>query len=358
MESNTLPATRPAPAPYLAAALQMRAWSVEQAADTAAARAGMQAMIARVDRELSGLKAFVERFSGQPLKLVVLPEYLFSSFETGRTADFRARAAFDPDGADYQALGAVARRHGLFLSGNAYETDPHFPMLTFQASFIIAPSGETILRYRRLYSLYTATPHDVWSEYQKHYSHDQIFPVADTEIGRLACIASEEILYPEIARTLALKGAEVLLHASSEQGSMLATPKQIARRARAFESIAYVVSANTAGIEGGGLAGASADGNSAIVDWRGLVLAESLSGENANAFAEIDIGAVRRARAKPGMANTLARQRLEMVRETYAGTVWPADTLIENGEPRAPLRGEQVATLEAVIKTRQDRGLI
>lgn len=346
------------PAPYLAVALQMRAWSVEQAPDAAAARTGMLAEIARLDRELLGLKAFVERFSGQALKLVVLPEYLFSSFETGRTPDFRARAAFDPGGPEYQALGAVARRHGIFLSGNAYETDPHFPLLTFQASFIIAPSGDTILRYRRLYSLYTPSPHDVWSEYRKHYSHDQVFPVADTEIGRLACIASEEILYPEIARTLALKGAEVLLHSSSEQGSMLATPKQIGRRARAFESIAYVISANTAGIEGGGIAGASADGNSAIIDWRGLVLAEALSGENGNAFAEIDVGAVRRARAKPGMSNTLARQRPDLFRETYAGTVWPADTLLDTGKPRAPVRGEQAATLEAVIKARQARGLI
>jgi len=346
------------PEPYFAVALQMRAWSVDQAADAVAARVGMLAAITRLDRELSGVKAFVERFSGQRLKLVVLPEYLFSSFETGRTPDFRARAAFDPGGPEYQALGAVARRHGLFLSGNAYETDPHFPLLTFQTSFIIAPSGETILRYRRLYSLYTTTPHDVWSEYRKHYSHDQVFPVADTEIGRLACIASEEILYPEIARTLALKGAEVLLHSSSEQGSMLATPKQIARRARAFESIACVVSANTAGIEGGGLMGSSADGNSAIIDWRGLVLAEALTGENANACSEIDIGAIRRARAKPGMSNTLARQRPDLFRETYAGTVWPADTLIENGKARAPVRGEQAATLEAVIRARQAKGLI
>jgi len=346
------------PPPYLAVALQMRAWSVEQATDVAAARAGMQAAIARVDRELFGLKAFVERFSGQPLKLVVLPEYLFSSFETGRTPDFRARAAFDPGGPEYQALGAVAQRHKLFLAGNAYETDPHFPMLYFQTSFVIAPSGDTILRYRRLYSLYTPTPHDVWSEYKKHYSHDQIFPVADTEIGRLGCIASEEILYPEIARTLALKGAEVLLHSSSEQGSLVATPKQVARRARAFESIAYVVSANTAGIEGGGIAGDSADGNSAIIDWRGMVLADALSGENGNAFAEIDINAVRRARAKPGMSNTLARQRLELFRETYAGTVWPADTLMENGKPRAPKRGEQGTTLESVIKARQAKGLM
>lgn len=343
-----------APEPYLAAALQMRAWSVESAADVAAARAGMLGGIARLDRELGGVKGFLEKFSGQSLKLVVLPEYLFSSFESGRVADFRARAVWDADGPEYAAVGAAARRHGLFIAGNAYETDRHFPELYFQTSFVVDPDGSVILRYRRLQSLYTTTPHDVWQDYRRHYSHDDVFPVADTAIGRLACIASEEILYPEIARTVALKGAEVLLHSSSEHGAMLATPKQIARRARAFEACAYVVSANTAGIEGGGLAGSGADGNSAIIDWRGLVLAEALSGEDCNAFGEIDIAAVRRARAKPGMSNTLARQRLELFRETYAGSVWPADTALG----RSPAKGEQQATLERVIAERKARGLI
>jgi predicted amidohydrolase len=342
------------PEPYLAAALQLRAWSVEGAADAQAARAGMLAAIARLDRELFGVKGFLEKFSGQPLKLVVLPEYLFSGFETGRVADFPARAAWAADGPEYAALGAVAVRHGLFIAGNAYETDAQFPQLYFQTSFVVDPAGAVVLRYRRLYSLYTPTPHDVWTAYRRLNDHDALFPVADTAIGRLGCIASEEILYPEIARTLALKGAEVLLHSSSEQGALLATPKQVARRARAFESIAYLVSANTAGIEGGGLAGMSADGNSAVLDWRGQVLAEALSGENCNAFAEIDLGAVRRARAKPGMSNTLARQRLELFRETYAGTVWPADTLAG----RAPEKGEQLRTLEAVIAERRAKGLI
>lgn len=347
-----------APEPYLAAALQLRAWSVEQAADVAAARAGMLAAIARLDSAIAGVKAFLATFAGQPLKLVVLPEYLFSGFATGRVADFGARAAFAPDGPEYAALGEVARRHDLFVAGNAYESDRHFPGLHFQASFLVAPAGDVVLRYRRLYSLYTPSPHDVWSDYRRHYSIDQIFPVADTAIGRVAAIASEEILFPEIARAHALRGAELFLHSSSEQGGLVPTAKQIARRARALENLAYVVSANTAGIEGAGLAGASADGNSAIIDWRGAVLAEALSGENANAFAEIDIAALRRHRRKPGMANLLARQRLELFRETYAGEVLPADSLLTQGKDGAPDRAHFARLLARVIDTRSEQGLI
>lgn len=110
----------------------------------------------------------------------------------------------------------------------------------------------------------------------------------------------EEILYPEIARAHALRGAEIFLHSSSEIGSPIDTNKAIAKRARAFENLAYVVSANTAGIEGTGLPLASADGNSQIVDWKGRVVAESNSGETFTAFADIDLNALRTARRTPG----------------------------------------------------------
>ena len=36
-----------------------------------------------------------------------------------------------------------------------------------------------------------------------------MFPVAKTAIGNLAAIASEKILYPEVARCLAMRGAEI-----------------------------------------------------------------------------------------------------------------------------------------------------
>ena len=98
--------------------------------------------------------------------------------------------------------------------------------------------------------MFAPTPHDVWDQYLDIYGLEAVFPVAETEIGRLACIASEEILYPEIARCLMMRGAEVFLHSSSEAGSVQLTHKDIAKRARAIENMSYVVSANSAGISG------------------------------------------------------------------------------------------------------------
>ncbi|GGI82821.1 hydrolase [Polymorphobacter multimanifer] len=344
---------------YAAVAMQLRAESVEAAPDRAAARAAMLAQIDRVGAQILQAKIFIEQYGGSPLKLAVLPEYLFTSYP-GRIGieAFADKAAIAEGGPEYTALGALAQRLKLHLAGNAYETDTHFPGLYFQTSFIIGPSGDVVLRYRRLNSMYAVTPHDLWDRYLDIYGLDGVFPVAVTEIGRLAAIASEEILYPEIARAHALRGAEVFVHCSSEIGSPMLTHKAIARRARAFENLAYVVSANTAGIGGTAMPLASADGNSALIDWKGNVLAESNAGETFTAFADIDITGLRRARRKPGMTNYLSRQRLELFAAAYAGSVQPANTLIENGAVKTPDRDHFARTQAAVIEKLAKAGII
>ena len=346
-----------APPPYAAIALQLAALSVERAADRAEARAQMLATIADMATKLRGAAIFVTQYSGSPVRLAVLPEYLLTSYP-GRISigDFAERAAIAADGPEYEALGKVAQDQGLFLAGNVYETDPHFPGLYFQASFIVAPSGDVVLRYRRLNSMFAPTPHDVWSKYLDIYGIDGVFPVARTEIGNLSAIASEEVLYPEIARAHALRGAEIFVHSSSEIGSPLATHKDIAKRARAFENLAYVVSANTAGIAGTAMPVASADGGSSVIDYRGALLSQSNSGETFTAFADIDLGALRHARRKPGMINYLARQRTALFAPIYgAADHQRANSMIgDDGAVLIPERDQfrrvQLDTIERLAK--------
>ncbi len=325
---------------YAAVAMQLAAQSVERAPDKAAARQQMLGTIASMEPKIRSASIFIQQYAGSPVKLAVLPEYVLTSYP-GRISipDFADLAALEIDGPEYEAMGAMAQRLGMFIAGNAYEVDRHFPGLYFQTSFVIDPSGDVVLRYRRLNSMFAPTPHDVWSKYLDIYGIDGVFPVARTEIGNLAAIASEEILYPEIARAMALRGAEIFVHSSSEIGSPIDTPKAIAKRARAQENMAYVVSSNTAGIELSSLPVASGDGNSMVVDFKGRVLAESNSRETFTAFAEIDLGALRAARRKPAMTNFLARQRLELFAAVYAGkSPHPADSLIQNNEIVIPDR--------------------
>lgn len=347
-------------APYAAVAMQLTARSTERCADSAAAREQILVQIGEVEGAVRAAAIFVEQYCGRPVKLAVLPEYLFTSYP-GRIgiAEFAERVGFADDGPEYAALGAVAQRLGLHLAGNAYESDRYFPGFYFQTSFIVAPSGEVVLRYRRLLSMFAPSPHDVWDAYLDRYGVDGVFPVARSEIGNLACIASEEILFPEIARALAFRGAEVFCHSSSEIGSPLATAKDVAKRARAWENMAYVVSANTAGIAGTAMPLASADGNSQVVGPDGKVLAQSLAGETFTAFATLDIEGLRATRRTPAMTNSLARQRPSLFAPVYAAaTGQEGNGMLRDGVAVIPQRDDFRRMQDAVIEKLARAGLI
>ena len=187
------PPDGPPPERYAALALQFATACVNDCHDREAARRRMQENLARVGESVTASKAFIRQFSGIDVRLVVLPEYFLTGFPLGESvAVWRDKAALAIDGPEYQSLADIAARTDVYLAGNAYEVDPHFPELYFQTCFIIAPSRETVLRYRRMISLSAPTPYDVWDRYLEIYGLDGVFPVADTPIGRLAAIASEE----------------------------------------------------------------------------------------------------------------------------------------------------------------------
>ncbi len=329
---------------YKALALQLTCQTVNTCQTRDDAEAVMLQSIERIERQIAASVGLI----GRDAVLVVVPEFFLSGPPTDETIEqWREKAALDIDGRIYEALGAMVQRQQIYFSGNTYEQDPFFPELYFQTSFIIGPNGDVILRYRRLNALLTPTPHDVWELYLDAYGYDSLFPVVKTNIGNLACIASEEILIPEIARCLAMRGAEVLLHSTSEIGSPLMTQKNIAKQARAIENMAYVVSANSAGIIGSSLPSGTTDGSSKVVDPRGIVLAEAAYGESIVANADIDLAALREFRQRPAIGNLLARQRVELYAESYARhSVYPPGTLLSQPAERAHF----MRTQQEVIK--------
>jgi len=317
---------------FAALALQTVCDAVNQDRNPKAARQRMLASIQRIEGQIASAKGFLRSYAGAELKLVVLPEYFLTGFPLRESREeWKAKAAVDLDGVEYSELAAVAERHGIFLAGNLYENDPAFPALYFQANTVIGPNGDTLLRYRRMISLYTPTPFDVWDAYLDRYGIEAVFPVAHTDVGTLGTVASEEILYPEVSRMLAMKGAELLLHPTSEAAAPGLTVKDVMKRARAIENMAYVVSANTAGIVGTPLPSASADAMSKIVDWQGKVLADAESGESIGANAIIDLPALRAARRRTGMANLLSRQPFAAYADGYAGNDWVKPNAMSDG---------------------------
>ena len=333
---------------YRALALQVTCHAVNQASNREEARSLIEQSINRIAKQIAASIAFI----GFDCKLILLPEYFLTGFPMGESiATWAEKACLEMAGAEYESLGKIAQKNGIFLAGNAYELDPNFPGLYFQTCFVIDPSGSIVLRYRRLNSMFAPTPHDVWDKYLDCYGLEGVFPVAKTAIGNLAALASEEILYPEVARCLALRGAEIFLHSTSEVYGKERSPKEAAKISRAVENMAYVVSANTAGIANTSIPEASTDGGSKIIDYRGLVLAETATGESMAAFAEIDLAALRRYRRRPGLNNLLSRQRLELYAESYRQShFYPANTMTDKEVDRKHFIQTQQQTIERLAK--------
>jgi predicted amidohydrolase len=350
------PATDWAAEGYWACALQTINDCVTVDATRAAAHERVLRSLARIDVQMAGAKRWV----GADLKLIVLPEYVLTGPPWGEPIDVWAdKAAFEMDGPEYEALAALAEKHAVYLSVNAYETDRHFPGLYFQACVCFDPAGAVVLRYRRLISMFAPSPHDVWDRYLDVYGAEGVFPVARTPIGNLAAIASEEILYPEIARCHAIRGAEVFMHNTSEAYTVTMPQKKIARLARAMENLAYVVSANTAGSIGIQVGVDSPNGGSDIIDYYGNVVVAAGQGETMTANARLDVGDVRRYRRRPGMSNLLSRQALDLYVDSYAEAgIRRRNGLLKDGRIVVPDRGYFVEKQREALARMAERGIV
>ncbi|MFQ5542435.1 MAG: nitrilase-related carbon-nitrogen hydrolase, partial [Candidatus Binatia bacterium] len=151
------------------------------------------------------------------VKLVAFSEYGIIGQYRPRSVEEWLPLAETIPGEVTERIGKKARERSCYITGNLYERDNDWPGRLFNTSFIVSPEGKVILKYRKnngpnnLNTTYTG-PGDVYSEYIKRYGEDSMFPVAETEIGRLACLNCTDLVFPEMARCLALRGAEVLIH--------------------------------------------------------------------------------------------------------------------------------------------------
>ena len=332
---------------YRALALQTRVETIHNLPDVVSARELMHRTIDRIGGEVAAAVAW----TGGDLRLVVLPEScLTGPAIADPVAEWTAKAAIDIDGPEYERFGDIASSHNVFIAGTAFERDENFPDLNFHTCFIVAPDGKVVLRYRRLHSLTTPTPYDVWDRYLDIYGYAGIFPVAATEIGVLAAIAGDEILHPEVARAFLMRGAEVFVHPTAQANDQTAASHDVCAAARAVENMAYVVSANAGGIQGGPRPGDSINGGSKIIDHRGLVIAKSGVGATMTCAAEIDLGALRRCRTRAGADNLVASQRFALFAEGYRTLEhFPPNTLLTAPPERSHFLDTQRATIARLV---------
>ncbi len=161
---------------------------------------------------------------------------------------------------------------GVYIqTGTFLEVDARWPGVVFNTTCLIGPDG-LLSRYRKV---------NPWLPWEVHASpHDlpgydePLFPVVETEIGRLGAAICYDWLFPEAIRALALGGAEVLIRVSAYMDPWGATPPldwwTLFNRARAVENFAYVVAANQ-GASAANYPPFSWPGGSMIVDFDGRI---------------------------------------------------------------------------------------
>ena len=210
--------------------------------------------------------------------LIVLPElfstgYRFTSFEEAQKL-----AEEIPSGLSCDILIKYARLKNIYMVFGIAER--HGDNL-YNSAVLIGPKG-FIGRYRKSHLFY--------EEKLFFRPGDTGFNVFDIGTAKLGIMICYDWWFPEAARTLALKGADIICHPAN----LVLSGCQKAMATRSLENAVYSVTANRIGTEAkGGKDELKFTGKSQIVDPSGQVLLSLEEDKEGVATVDIDIDRAR-----------------------------------------------------------------
>jgi predicted amidohydrolase len=162
---------------------------------------------------------FIAEAARQKADIVCLPEGITLTGTGKKYAD----VAEPIPGPSTGFLGAHAKKHHLYLVAGLYERAG--PVL-YNTSVLIGRTGELVGKYRKV-----CLPRE---EIDGGMTPGADYPVFDTDFGRIAMMICWDVSYPEVARALAARGAEVLF-------LPIAGGNEVLVRARAIENQVHLV---------------------------------------------------------------------------------------------------------------------
>jgi predicted amidohydrolase len=278
----------------------------------------VQHMLLMIDRAVVGYAPFA------PVRLVVFPEFGHAAPIYPTVEELLDRLAVPIPNEHTDRYRDKAREHGIYIQTASFlESDDKYPGQVFNTTCLIGPEG-LLTRYRKVHPWVPwevhASPHDV-PGYE-----EELFPVAETEIGRIGAATCYDWLFPEAIRQLALAGAEVLVRVSAYMDPWGATPPMdwwtVVNRCRALENIAYVVAANQ-GARAAHYPPFSWPGGSMLVDYDGRLLAQADPGPGEKiVVGPIDVTALRAERERRCGHHMLAHLRTQAY-QCYSHALYP-----------------------------------
>ncbi|MDG1987115.1 MAG: nitrilase-related carbon-nitrogen hydrolase [Halieaceae bacterium] len=304
-----------------------------------------------------------------PVRLVILPEYFMQGVGTPGKGESgikdQMKKAVTIDGPEIGQLGAIAKEYGLYIcGGGVVEEVKEFPDRWFNTNFIVGPSGDVVLRYHKwhipAYIGLGTSPHDMFDEYCEVFGGDikTLFPVIDTEIGKLGTMTCHDGCTPEVSRALGFNGAEVICHPGAiQEFEGVSEPWDFwmfTRRTRAHDNMAYLLGSNWGTVNYDYYPKAFCPGHSFAIDYTGLVLREAPYPAEQVLSVPVDIEALRQYRTRTGH-NCWIDVRTEGFKQIYEKPIYPPNRFPSGKPPRT--LAEKVSICKEVFDDLHDRGL-
>ena len=162
----------------------------------------------------------VEDAANQRADLVVLPETL-TYFGMKKSY---AECAEPIPGPSTEYFGTLAKKHNLYIVAGLLEREKH---LVYNVAALLGPDGKYLGKYRKV-----TLPR---GEIAGGIAPGNDYPIFDTRFGKLGMMVCYDGFFPEVARQLSMRGAEVIAWPVWGCNPMLAS-------ARACENHVYLVS--------------------------------------------------------------------------------------------------------------------
>ena len=154
-------------------------------------------------QNLSIALGMVDEAAARGVELLVLPELWSCGYDPETLADDARRDAEPRDGPRAACLAETARRHGLFLAGSLPELGDDGAV--HDTALVFNPHGELVAWHRKAHLYRPAREHAVF------VPGDRLTTFDDSSLGRVGLVVGFEGDFPEVARTLALRGARLVL---------------------------------------------------------------------------------------------------------------------------------------------------
>lgn len=232
---------------------------------------------AGVDMEanLSHAERLIERAAAEGAQLVVAPENFHMRVPVGG-GNLRLERAEEPGGPFSRRFGELAKRLGIHILAGSYNQKSSDPTKMRNTSLFFGPDGELLATYHKMHMFDVEIDGHVKAKESALVEAGSSVVTADTEFGRVGLTICYDLRFPELYRSLALQGAQIIFVPAN---FTLFTGKdhwETLLRARAIENGVFIIAPGQIG----GVDGAfESYGRSMVVDPWGTVVACASDGQ-------------------------------------------------------------------------------